>query len=1180
MRPAPTLLLVAAALAAAALALLLWSPEGAPPSAGLTSIEQARDGDAPPARADLAQTDGSGARTDALPPTAGAPLAALGEDPSGGPRLALTILAPAGTPADEAVEVVVTTRDVGLGRLLALLDRERPSDTLDLGEALAIEMASEVEQPAVIFAAIAARGMAVRGAEGAFLAEVAVPSAVEGLFVYVLGTHLRTPEPARVAGPLADGVHAVSLTPELGGALVVTLAPGEVQAACADQKVTLRRAEDQGALGVPDSGGRGRRVRQDRRTDAEGRVLMRALPTELALELRATPDVAREIVERVAGLAPGETRRVTLTLTGGAALAGLVVDTDGTPAAGAQVHALRKGSGFGFGFDDRVVRATTADAAGRFELVGLPEGALVARAELTGRLQSESVAFEVRGESATLADGGALTLTLRAGRTIAGRATFADGRPAAGLVLSARFDPTHLVGMAAMGALTGGRGEGTTGPDGRFEVGGLGAGPFVLEAEATAADGTVWRVRRDGVRPGTLDLELVLHTALAFHGRVVDGGGAPVRGLEVSAVRRVAGAVGKVDVTRFTARSHADDGTFRIADLLAGDYELFVRATDYVTLAPLGATLPADAAQPLTLTVARTATVQGTVLAPTGAAVADARVVLARNRPEWQSALEKRGEPTFATTDGDGRFELRGVPPGEVALQPRSREWAHGAPVSLVLAEGEVHPGVTLILSNGGVLTGEAYDETGAHAVGWLVQVQLGDGDRQTNTTTGADGRFRIERLLPGTYQVVGIDLARASAKGQSATGDGMDVAGVMSALKMASATIVEGEETHVVLGAPPANPVEVAGQVTRAGQPVAGAMVSFFPVGPRLYERLKLATTADDGRYTLTLDEPGDYVVAVQRQLGDVGQQHTVEFQANVAAGGSERHDFELPGGRIAGRIVDEDGRGIAGARVSLGRADGVRTDQLFGGSSAEVRSGADGHYALDGLFPGTYRVAAGGAALFGSGGASRGRVVRTGLALADGANLEGIDLVLPLLGSVAVTVRGADGLGRAGVTVFVRDERGEPLESLSMLTTGEGGRVVVEGLAPGRYAFSARGKTEAASDGALVAVRAGETAETTLVVENGTIVRVRLEGSGESPAPSATVRVLDAAGRDVAGMTGLAELQELYLDRAYSRTEHRLGPLPPGRYTVQANGAGLRGERRVTLRGEAERVISIVLD
>ena len=109
---------------------------------------------------------------------------------------------------------------------------------------------------------------------------------------------------------------------------------------------------------------------------------------------------------------------------------------------------------------------------------------------------------------------------------------------------------------------------------------------------------------------------------------------------------------------------------------------------------------------------------------------------------------------------------------------------------------------------------------------------------------------------------------------------------------------------------------------------------------------------------------------------------------------------------------------------------------------------------------------------------------------------------------------------------------------------------------------------------------MRAGEVAEAALVVESGTIVRVRLEGGGQGPAPTATVRVLDSAGRDVAGMTGLAELQALYLDRAYSRTEHRLGPLPPGRYTVQASGAGLNGERRVTLRGEAERVISVVLD
>jgi hypothetical protein len=137
-----------------------------------------------------------------------------------------------------------------------------------------------------------------------------------------------------------------------------------------------------------------------------------------------------------------------------------------------------------------------------------------------------------------------------------------------------------------------------------------------------------------------------------------------------------------------------------------------------------------------------------------------------------------------------------------------------------------------------------------------------------------------------------------------------------------------------------------------------------------------------------------------------------------------------------------------------------------------------------------------------------------------------------------------------------------------------------VIEGLAPGRYTVSARGKTEAAGDGAPVTVRAGEDAETALALEAGTVVRVKLDVRGEGEVPPATIRVLDSEGREVTGMLGLEDLQTLYLEGAYSHTEHRIGPVPPGRYTIEAHGSDFAGERRLTLRGEPERAVTLILD
>ena len=45
-----------------------------------------------------------------------------------------------------------------------------------------------------------------------------------------------------------------------------------------------------------------------------------------------------------------------------------------------------------------------------------------------------------------------------------------------------------------------------------------------------------------------------------------------------------------------------------------------------------------------------------------------------------------------------------------------------------------------------------------------------------------------------------------------------------------------------------------------------------------------------------------------------------------------------------------------------------GVRTNQMIGGSYAELQSDADGRFEVSGLRAGTYQASAGGAMLFGS--------------------------------------------------------------------------------------------------------------------------------------------------------------------------------------------------------------------
>ena len=98
-----------------------------------------------------------------------------------------------------------------------------------------------------------------------------------------------------------------------------------------------------------------------------------------------------------------------------------------------------------------------------------------------------------------------------------------------------------------------------------------------------------------------------------------------------------------------------------------------------------------------------------------------------------------------------------------------------------------------------------------------------------------------------------------------------------MNNMDLQQADIVEGETTHVVIGKPPVDPVRVHGKVTLGDEPYRGALVSFYPEGGKLYERLAFGSVDEDGRYELDLDGPGDYVVSVQMVYGGGSQQSSI---------------------------------------------------------------------------------------------------------------------------------------------------------------------------------------------------------------------------------------------------------------------------------------------------------------
>ncbi len=64
--------------------------------------------------------------------------------------------------------------------------------------------------------------------------------------------------------------------------------------------------------------------------------------------------------------------------------------------------------------------------------------------------------------------------------------------------------------------------------------------------------------------------------------------------------------------------------------------------------------------------------------------------------------------------------------------------------------------------------------------------------------------------------------------------------------------------------------------------------------------------------------------------------------------------------------------------------------------------------------------------------------------------------------------------------------------------------------------------------------------------------------------------------------GLLGLADIQQLYSEGAFSSTEHRIGPVPPGKYKVRAwTDDGKSAKKNVLVRaGEKEKRFTLRLE
>lgn len=1046
------------------------------------------------------------------------------------------VLFPQGTPADETCTVRVTWAGRDWARALDRQEEGAPEDDAEPRNPVYTDERLEVPVDA----------------DGRFT--FAVPTDVDLVLLEASGNYLFMDEPVRRRTDAP-----IELSPRLGAWLTVDVtfdagAPGfdegdvadfEIQTAV-DFSAPLRPSNLPPIVTDP------RRAQAELTAPGTARFELRALPCDHLFGVRIDPEpFAVEMVGDL-GLAPGHHTTRAVALASGATLEGLVVDGQGRAVEGAALR-IEPASQFDFAGRNRF-RIARTDADGAFTASGLVPGAL--KVSVTA---DDALPFD---EQLTLAAGelrAGHTITLDMGATLTGTA-FVAGAPRAGIAVTLHDDLSASTPNLA-GGFQPTRRSAETDAEGGFELHGLGAGPYVLEARFGEEP---WNYARlAGVRPeaGAVTLDLVPTPVL--HGRVVDAAGAPVELFNVAiGPNNLAGLMNGLDEER---TFQDPEGRWALPEIGDGQWLLFVNAPEYARSEGLSVTRPDDTGEALVVTLQRGGTVAGVVRDESGRPVPGASVIHDVETGDMLLDMFGVGPSDEVRTEADGRFALEHVGPGPLTIYARKAGFTDSEPFAFELEEGALRGDVELVISSGGAISGLILDDDRNPVAGMLVQIQELDMANQTFLHSKADGSFFVDKLAPGTWQVIGVpDTYETGQTGAAA----------LEGLKIKAVEVVAGEVVEVTLGAPAENPVHVVGRI-RPADGLENALVMLFPEGQNALGSMIIAPVTDDGHFEADLLFPGRYVLAVNRGEG-VGQD-SVEFVREIPDQDTVELTLEMPGGAIHGRVTDDAGKPLSGIRVSLYADGGLSTGTIGGGKYAETTTDAAGEYAVQWLAAGSYTVGAGGKPLVNliDGASPYGREVRHGIALADGEVEYGVDFELASAGTISGRVLDANGMGVPNASVFVRNESGQLLERISLATSGADGNFTYGGVAAGRYTVTARAEDTATETKATVDVQPAKTAKVQLELAPGTILEVTVVDAEYDPLMAELV-VLDPDGHDVSNQFGLSDIQKM-MSQEFSVTVRRFGPLPPGRYTVIGRANGIEEKKPVTLSGQAERKLKL---
>ena len=460
-----------------------------------------------------------------------------------------------------------------------------------------------------------------------------------------------------------------------------------------------------------------------------------------------------------------------------------------------------------------------------------------------------------------------------------------------------------------------------SGDDGRFRISGVAPGPHVLEAAshrlATARETPI--VVEAGQT--TDDIVLVLETRSTVRGRVIDGG-KPVAGAVVAARTSDAGRQSADAVSQ-------EDGSFVLDRVPRGQVRFVARP--YQVVRPETFEINCPEHDDVAIEVDPLGVIAGKVLRRDGPV--DGAHILLRGPNSAELGPVRTGV--------DGRFEARGLEPGDWRVIGSSERGGAFSPAQEVHLERGQRAEVTIDLAYGAAISGVVVDQDGAPVPAVSVEFSHSGRADWGVATTAADGSFRAASMIGGGQYLTAIH-PRSNATETLRPASGGEFPPI---------TLADGdsEVTGVVL-AVRLDRLSIAGRVVdQSGAPVPDARVAAEMMSPGVATRFgrwfhQASTVTDvDGRFSIGELSAGAYALQARSSVG-------AESVIDGVAAGRDNVAIVLPSpGSIEGTLAGFHETPRVFALRQDARSSGTVTHGAVSGNAFTMRTVTPGTYLLD---------------------------------------------------------------------------------------------------------------------------------------------------------------------------------------------------------------------------------------